>query len=283
VIAEFLASWPLFQNAYLAGWLIGGLLALIGVLVVARDQIFIGAAVSQASTLGAALALRTADLLASGSAAWLAGDAFLSFLAVLSSVVAALLTARGSTAGRESHEARTGWVFLLSASFAILLVAHSPHGLQEVQRLLSSSIIGATTLDLWLLGGLVVVALGVLVVAHRPLLLLAMDAEMAAAVGLRVERWSAATALALGLAVGLSMHCAGLLYTFGCLVLPPLVARNLVREVRPMFVVAPLIALGTGLCGFVLANYYDYPPAQMTVALLCALLALSRLRWRLVP
>jgi ABC-type Mn2+/Zn2+ transport system permease subunit len=280
VIAEFLASWPLFRDAYIAGWLIAVLLALIGVLVVARDQIFIGAAVSQASTLGAALALRAADLWAGGSASWLAGDAFLSFLAVLSSVVAALVTARGATAGRESHEARTGWVFLLSASVAILLVAHSPHGLQEVQRLLSSSIIGSTALDLWLLGGLLAVAVPALVVAHRRLLLLAMDAEMAAAVGLRVERWSAAIALALGLAVGLSMHCAGLLYTFGCLVLPPLIARNVVREVRPMFIVAPLVALATATVGFVLANYYDYPPAQMTVALLCALLAASRLRWR---
>jgi ABC-type Mn2+/Zn2+ transport system permease subunit len=121
-----------------------------------------------------------------------------------------------------------------------------------------------------------------LVVAHRQLLLLAMDAEMAAAVGLRVQRWSVGTALALGLTVGLSMHCAGLLYTFGCLVLPPLIARNLVREVRPMFVVAPLIALGTGAAGFVLANYYDYPPGQMVVALLCALLAVSRPRWRFV-
>jgi ABC-type Mn2+/Zn2+ transport system permease subunit len=280
VITEFLVSWPLFRNAYMAGWLIGVLLALIGVLVVARDQIFIGAAVSQASTLGAALALRAADL-AAGTASWLAGDAFLSFLAVLSSVVAALVTARGATAGRESHEARTGWVFLLSASVAILLVAHSPHGLQEVQRLLSSSIIGATTLDLWLLGGLLAIAVPALVLAHRHLLLLAMDAEMAAAVGLRVERWSAAIALALGLAVGLSMHCAGLLYTFGCLVLPPLIARNVLREVRPMFVVAPLVALATAAVGFVLANYYDYPPAQMTVAILCALLAASRLRWRL--
>ena len=27
--------------------------------------------------------------------------------------------------------------------------------------------------------------------------------------------------------------------------------------------------------GFVLANHWDFPPAQMTVALLCALLALS--------
>ena len=49
MIGRFLESWPLFHNAYLGGWLIGVLLATLGVLVVARDQIFIGAAISQAS------------------------------------------------------------------------------------------------------------------------------------------------------------------------------------------------------------------------------------------
>ncbi len=69
-------------------------------------------------------------------------------MAVAFSILAALLTAHRSQAGRESYEATTGWVFLGSASLAILLVARSPHGLAEIQRLLSSSLIGATTTDI---------------------------------------------------------------------------------------------------------------------------------------
>ena len=38
--------------------------------------------------------------------------------------------------------------------------------------------------------------------------------------------------------------------------------------------VAPLVAVATATISFVLANYYD-PPAQMTVALLCLLLAVA--------
>ena len=144
MIQEFVASWPLFHNTYLVGWLIGLLLALVGVLVVARDQIFIGAAVSQASTLGIALALGLGSWTATEALEWLHADAFLSAMAVVFSVLAALLTARGEAAAQESHEAVTGWVFLLSASGAILIVSHSPHGLDEIHRLLSSSIIGAT-------------------------------------------------------------------------------------------------------------------------------------------
>jgi zinc transport system permease protein len=81
--------------------------------------------------------------------------------------------------------------------------------------------------------------------------------------------------------VGLSIRSAGMLYTFGCLVLPALVAKNLCREVRPMFVVAPVVAVCAGAVGFMLANHYDDPPAQMTVALLCLLLTAAWLVRRL--
>jgi ABC-type Mn2+/Zn2+ transport system permease subunit len=71
-----------------------------------------------------------------------------------------------------------------------------------------------------------------------------------------------------------------MLYTFGCLVLPALCAKHLVREVRSMFLVAPLLALSTGIVGFVLAHHYDFPPAQMTVALLGLMLVMAwGFRW----
>jgi ABC-type Mn2+/Zn2+ transport system permease subunit len=278
VIAEFVSSWALFHNAYLAGWLIAVLLALIGVVVVARDQIFIGAAVSQASTLGIAAGMRAGDLAGVGALAWMRADGFLSATAVVFSALAALVTTRGGALGHISHEALTGWVFLLSASLAILVVSNSAHGLEEIHRLVSSSIISATAADLWIFGGLAAVTAAVLVVAHRRLLLIAMDPPMAAAVGLRVGRWSGAISLWLGVAVGLSIRCAGVLYAFGSLVLPALLARDVCREVRPMFVVAPVIGVATAAAGFVVAHHYDYPPGQMTVALQCVLLAALRLR-----
>jgi zinc/manganese transport system permease protein len=275
VIQEFVASWPLFHNTYLVGWLIALLLALVGVLVVARDQIFIGAAVSQASTLGIALALGLGSWTPAEALEWLHADAFLSTMAVIFSVIAALLTARGGEADKESHEAVTGWVFLVSASGAILIVSHSPHGLDEIHRLLSSSIIGATQRDIWTFSALVIVTAVGLAASHRRVLLFALDPAMAAAVGMHLKAWALMTSAWLGLVVGLSIRSAGMLYTFGCLVLPALVAKNICREVRPMFVVAPVVAVGTATIGFVLANHYDDPPAQMTVALLCLLLAFT--------
>jgi ABC-type Mn2+/Zn2+ transport system permease subunit len=274
MIQSFLSSWALFYPSYLSGWLICLLLSIIGVLVVARDQIFIGAAVSQASTLGIALTMWAALVFQLERFSWFQSDVFFSATAVIFSVLAASITGRGGETGKESHEAVTGWVFLISASLSILIVSHSPHGLEEIHRLLSSSIIGATTSDIWTFSLLTLLTVFLILLFYRKILLFTLDPSMASAIGMKMKIWSLATSAWLGLAVGLSIRASGMLYTFGCLVLPALVAKNLCREVRHMFFVAPVVAILAGLTGFVLANHYDYPPGQMTVALFCLLLVL---------
>lgn len=274
MIHQFIASWPLFQFTYLAGWLISLLLSLLGVLVVARNQIFVGAAISQASTLGIAVTL------------WAFGHHYgehpgdhyslvVPLASVLFSVMAALITIPSGNGSRETPEAVTGWVFLLSASFSILVVSHSPLGLEEIYRLLSSSIIGATGKDIFTFGLILLITATFLWFRHRPLLLFALDPAMAVSVGLNLKVWSRLTAIWLGIGVGLALQVSGMLFTFGCLVLPALIAKNLCREVRTMFWLAPGIALANATAGFVLANYYDFPPAQMTIALLCISLLLT--------
>ncbi len=284
MIEKFLEHWQLFGYSYYEGWLIGLLLSLIGVIVVARDQIFIGAAVSQASALGIALALCIASMLPTHADhpatqthtdSWIHSDTFQATMAVAFSIAAALVTARGGRVRRESHEAITGWVFLGSASLSVLILSHSPHGLEEIHRIHSSSLLGAAPMEVAVFALLTAVSIAVLMVVHRRLLLFALDPSMAAAVGMKVNRWSIVFAIWLGLAVGLSIRASGMLYTFGTLVLPALIAKNICREVRPMFLVAPAVALGASSFAFVLANYFDFPNAQMTVAVLAVLLVLA--------
>ena len=57
MILEFLESWTLFSQTYISALLIGASLSLMGVVVVARGNIFVAAALAQASVLGVALSL----------------------------------------------------------------------------------------------------------------------------------------------------------------------------------------------------------------------------------
>jgi ABC-type Mn2+/Zn2+ transport system permease subunit len=108
-----------------------------------------------------------------------------------------------------------------------------------------------------------------------------MDREMASAVGLNVVAWDRGLAVALGAALGLAIHVSGVVYSFGCLVLPALVAKNLCREVRQMLWMSPLVAFAAAVAGFVVANDQDLPPGQAAVAILSVMLLLAWIvRWR---
>lgn len=285
MIAEFVESWDLFSEMYITGWLIAAVLSLVGVVVVARDQIFLGAAISQASLLGVSVSILVGSELLHAQS-FVDEKTFHTFCGVCFAVAAALLTARGGRKHGESHEAVTGWVFLLGGSLSVILMANDPHGLEEVKQLLSvSSVLGATRVELWAMVVLLTVTLGFVLARSRLITLLVVDPETAAALGLSSYRRQAAISIWLGLAVGLSLHASGVAYTFACLVLPPLAAKSFCREIRQMLWLSPLLGVGVAVLSFIVAHHYDYPPGQTTVVGLCVVVMFAwvvrslRLTW----
>ncbi len=276
MIADFADSWLLFHNAYLSGWFIGVLLSLIGVLIVARDQIFIGAAISQASLLGIAVGIVLGGSITLELESWWNSEFFHSIMGGTFAVLAAFLTAQARLqTDQETHEAITGWVFIGSGSGAILLLAHSPHGLDEVTKLLSSTIIGARGFDVWVFSVMTLLTIIFLTRSYRSVLLLVLDLEMARAVGMRTGLWNSLLSVWLGLAIGFAIHVAGVIFAFAHLVLPALIAKHIGRTARSMFVIVPCVSILCNMYAFLLANHYDYPLGQMAAAILSLVLLLT--------
>ncbi len=273
MINEFMLSWPLFKYTYLAGWSIGLLLSLLGVLIVARDQIFIGAAISQASALGISIALVVLPFF-SGSIPEYSHEYLIAAMAVVFSIAASWFTSNKNLAA-ESHEAVTGFVFLACSSLSVILVSKSPHGMEEINRLLSSSIIGATIGDVTCFTALFLITAAALFFLWRQFTLLAIDHEMAFSIGIPTTFYNALFSVWLGLALGLSIRVSGMLFVFGGLVLPALAAKNISRDIERMFILSPVISLVSNISAFVFANYYDYPPAQISVAFLSFVLVIA--------
>lgn len=289
MIDAFLSSWDLFQHAYLAGWIAGVVLSLAGFLLVARNQVFLGAAVSEFSAFGLALvtvvgawAGRNAGIdehlfhyhpghdHSSGLPFpfnWMAHPAFSAVVAMGFAAAAACLTGLANFR-RETREAASAGLFLFGAAATVLLLINTAHGTEQINHVMFSTLIGATAADVWiLLGFLVVWAAGVLP-RRREFLLFVTDPASAAACGVPVRAWSFAAYAFVGLLTGFSMRAAGMLYTFGCLVLPVMAARGFAREGRTVLWLAPALSLAAGVSGFILANHHDLPPAQGVVLLL---------------
>ena len=268
MILEFFESWTLFSSTYISALLIGALLSLMGVVVVARGNIFVAAALAQASVLGVALSLF-----------FEIGQPVLS--AVFCSVGASLLVSRKHQEGGVStSEEITGWIFLAGGSLSVLLLVRMPYGLKEIQSLFSSSIIGASSADIIVFAVLLFVFVGFLALRMRRLTLYLSDPVMAAAVGANIILWSIAISSTLGLVTGLAIRSSGMLFTFGSMILPAQMAKIMCRNISGMFLAAPLMSIFCVLLGLVLGNYYDLPPAQTVVALMCFLLVLTWVfRW----
>ena len=259
----FFAGWSLFAEAWLASWLIAGLLSLLGVAVLARGQVFLGAAMGQGATAAIALVL------------WgFAASPWRGLAEILGAMGAALVTALAVGASRH-REALAAWIFLAGGAGSVLLVARSPLGLDEVNRLLASSLVGAKATDVVVFAGLLLGVVGLVLGQGPRLRAVLLDPVFARTIGIRVHRWEVLLAVLLGLSLGWSLHVAGLLYTFGALVLPAMAARQLCRDLATMAWLTPMLAVATAIAGTAGADVWDLPPGQVVVVGWAAVVALA--------
>ncbi len=271
-LPEFFASWGLFARPYMLTVLAAMALATLGVVTAARRQIFMAAAVAQASTFGYAVFA----LFAGAAATQLGGGIGRDIVVIGSAIAAALLTMLGD--GRQTQgsrldgDERTAWVFIAAGAGAILVLAQAPAGMEQFRRMQASSVIGATTLDVVIFAALLVLIAAVLFWFGRSIVLLLADPVMAAAIGMRVRVWDLGLAVFSGACVGLGVRSAGMLFTFGCLALPVMIAKQACGEVRSLFWAGPLVAAVAALVGLWLSYAWDLPPGQVVVALLCVTL-----------
>lgn len=279
---DFLLAWSLFHDAWLVALFLATLLPLCGIVLVLRQQLFLSAAVGQASTLGIALGIYCyCGLAPAVSPAGGHTETFALLLALAGGSLTAVLAMRALSTSGSQVEARSAWMFLAGGSLSVLLSSSDPHGLEEIKRLTLSSLLGVSPLDTWLAGGGLVLSIALLVLARRRVLLWAMDPVTTLVHGSSVLALDVAVGGWIGICTGFSIHATGMLFAFGVTVLPVLIARELARSLAAVLWLAPAI----GLCGTAAALYVahlrDWPPGQVAVGGLVLGLPLAA-AWRRV-
>lgn len=268
MISSFLDSWQTFAPTYLASIGLATLLGALGVPMMARDQVFLGAAAAQCATFGVALVMGLSAGLFGVSVGLLSSPAATTVAALLFATGATLLMSRREGWMRQTPESLTGLVFLAASALTALLLINSPFALRDAQQRMLSS---ATTAG-WAEAGIAIVAalvvFGALLSRRDAIALLLLDPATAVASGLRVRAWNVAHATALGLAVGLSVGVAGLLFTLGALVLPAMIGRAACRTTTGMLVFAPLAGGVVAAFGSFVSHALDLPMGSTIVALL---------------
>jgi ABC-type Mn2+/Zn2+ transport system permease subunit len=261
------SSWALFGDAILTGLLVAALLPMLGVVLVLRQQVFVAAAIGQAATLGIAVVVWLGVQTERGPDH---SDGWQLAAGLLAAAVAAVTALRSLSLRGSAAEARAVWMFLFAGSASMLLLAGVPHGLQQVQQLFLSSVLGASPLDSWVAATLLLVAIAALCVTRRRLWLWATDPVAAAVYGSSVRTYDIGVGIFVGIVIGFAIHATGLTFTFGCTILPVLLVRELAPSLLAVTWSAPAAGVLAHGIGFWCADRADLPPGQTTVAVLGA-------------
>jgi ABC-type Mn2+/Zn2+ transport system permease subunit len=272
---DLLDAIALFWDVWLVAVLLGAHLPLLGTLLVLRQQVFLGAAIGQASALGFAVGLWLGFV--GGPAGHALHDPRALALGLGAAAATGVLAMRALSARASGIEARSVAIFLLGGSAAMLLLAEDPHGLEEVHRLQLSTLLGVAPADVWLAAATFGVTLLLLAACGRSVLLWATDPLTARVLGMRVLAFDLGIGVWLGVCIALAIHATGLLFAFGCTVLPVLLARECCGSLRGVLFAVPWIGgVGTAFA-MVVAHGMDWPPGQVAVAAFAATLPFSRL------
>ena len=265
----------LFREALYGALVIALACSVLGVYVVLRRIVFVGATLAQISSAGIALAL------------WLAGTGLalgpLLRPTVMSLVLtlAAVMILGGGARGRIPPDATIGVTYAVAAAVGILLVAKASSG-EAHDIFLQGNILGITRGDTLVL---IAVAVPVLVLHglfYKELLFVSFDRETARTLGYDVRRWDLLLYLTLGVVIASAMQFAGVMLVFNFLVLPAVTGLLLSQHIRGVFFWSVTSALTAAVVGFSLSVPFDLPSGPAISAASGVLVLLAWLGRRLV-
>lgn len=237
---------------------IGAILcALVGVFVVLKRSAFVGAAVSQASSVGVVLALLAPHVVGVEVPPLGAG--------IVVGSLSAGLFALGRR-GRVGVDSTIALAYVLAGAGALLLGTLLTHEYEQVHSLLFGDAVAAPVEELVALG-CTAALVGVFLLATFPkLVFVSFDPETARAMGLPVGRLLAGLYFLVGLSIAVSTRALGALTVFALTVVPASGGLLLFRRMRGVMVWAVGAALTSAVLGYYLSFRWSLPTGATIVA-----------------
>jgi zinc transport system permease protein len=260
-VSDTLSTILLFRDALYGALLIALACSVLGVYVVLRRIVFVGAALAQLSSAGIALGLFLSGIGVGGELTHHPVA-----MALILTVTGALFFGIGG-GGRSGvpPDAVIGVTYAVAAAAGILLIAKAKTG-EAHDIFLQGNILGITRVDTWILLAVAVPVLLVHAIYYKEFLFVSFDRETARTLGYNVTFWNLLLYFTLGVVIAYAMQFAGVMLVFNFLVLPAVTGLLIARSMRGIFTVAVASALLAALVGFSLSVPFDLPSGPTIIA-----------------
>lgn len=284
-----LLSQGFVQDALKAALIVAVMCSFLGVFVVLKRIVFVGAALAEVSALGAALAFFPAVVTALEPLAthvpMLAGEHYEhtvpTVFAFILMLVAVAFFSQQSLGRRLPREAIIGAAFAGAAGLTTLVLSKNASASEHAMDALNGNILGVLPADIQLLMIAGVFVALVQALFYKEFVLVAFDPEVARTLGFRSGLWELLWYLTLGVMISVSIHVAGTVLVFAYLVLPPITALLLSRRLGVVFLLSVLFAVISTFAGILVSTSpIDLPSSPTIVGCMVALYAVVGVgRW----
>jgi manganese/iron transport system permease protein len=234
-------SYAFLQRGLLAALMVGLLCSIIGCYIVLRSMAFLGDAMAHAVLPGVAVAYLLGRNLTLG--------------ALAAALVVALGVGFFSRRGMVKEDTAIGVLFAAALSLGVVIISSIRTYAVDLSHILFGNVLGVSSLDLWLTGGLGVVILILIFVFYRPFLVISFDPVLAATLRMRVGFYNNLLLVLLALTIVISMQTVGVGLVAAMLVTPAATAYLLVRRLPAMMALSALIGGVSSLVGL-FASYH---------------------------
>lgn len=262
-----LLSYPFVQYALLASLILAGIHAYLGFHVVSRGVIFVDISLAQAAAFGGVVALLV-GLQEHSLAAYLTSLLF-------TFIGAGIISISRTRDERIPQEAFIGITYAGFSTGAVLLLAGRPEGTEELQKMLTGSLLTVTAEDLASTTILYLVIGLFHWLLRRRFFQLSDDRAGALRQGWSVGWWDFLFYASLGFVVTSSVHMAGVLLVFSFLVIPPVAALLFTRRKGSRLILGWGVAMMGSVIGIVVSVGVDLPAGPSIIASLIVLLLIA--------
>jgi ABC-type Mn2+/Zn2+ transport system permease subunit len=267
ILREILSPDFLLRNSVYMSLLVGAACPLVGVYLLLRRLVFMGVALPQISSCGIAFAFALhawgsvphSDENSENALAFIGSSVF--------TLTAILLLSFFQKRGRALLEGTIGLVYVLAGAASILLLVKNPFGEHGLLDRLKGEIISVSNADLAWTAAVFGIVLLAIVLFKKEFMLVSFDREMAITLKKKALFWDSFLLLLIGVTVSIAVLSVGPLVTFGLLLIPPLTAHMISRNMRQFSLIASAMGAFTAFAGFYVAYRWDYPVGPTIVAL----------------
>jgi zinc transport system permease protein len=271
-VFEFFSAvgeYQFLQVALASGILASIACGLVGSYVVVRRITFLAGGIAHCvlGGLGAARYLAVAH----GWQIWLPGRGWEPlhplYGAVFAALLAAVIIGFVSLRAREREDTLIGALWAIGMALGIIFIQLTPGQNVDLMGYLFGSVLMVTSDDLWLLGGLDALVIGVGLLFYNQLLGVCFDDEFARLRGLRVDLYYILLLCLTALTVVLLASVVGIIMVIALLTLPVAIAGHFCRTLWQLMLAAGLLSMAFTTSGLAVGYNLDLPPGAVSILL----------------